>query len=377
MVRNGIAAMTRALGILLMLAVECSAESASQSPLPREQWGAPIVDVSHADGKWIIAGKNQTVTLDKKTLALEVNAQSIVWKMPVSPTNDMIVKIGGEEFPLRLMDAKKISIEPYDTGFKTGVKITLGDWKKPRSLSGGKVDLKLYLTVCLQDDNEELVFDIAAQEGETVLRQLDWPPALDARDVDDTVLSNNKGDLLPRNWPKPYYPIRSTNPDGSAKASDHSVIQSHVIEDWSMSWWGFEKGKSAMMVIIETPDDAAYQFNHPAGGPTVIGPRWLATLGKFGYLRTARMCFFENGNYVTLAKRYRQYVMDTGLFVSLKEKIARTPVVADMIGIPQTRVGILHNQATNSDRYIATNHYQLFTFDQRAQQLARFEGRRH
>jgi hypothetical protein len=79
--------------------------------------------------------------------------------------------------------------------------------------------------------------------------------------------------------------------------------------------------------------------------------------------------FFENGNYVTLAKRYRQYVMETGLFVSLKEKIARTPMVADMIGIPQTRVGILHNQSTNSDRYSATNHYELFTFDQRAQQL--------
>jgi hypothetical protein len=215
-----------------------------------------------------------------------------------------------------------------------------------------------------------LVFDIAAQEGETVLRQLDWPPALDARDVDDTVLSNNKGNLLPRNWLKPYYPIRSTDPNmGTAKTNDHSVIQSHVIEDWSMSWWGFEKGKSAMMVIIETPDDAAYQFDHPASGPTIIGPRWLATLGKFGYRRTVRMCFFENGNYVTMAKHYRQYVMDTGLFVSLKEKIARTPMVADMIGIPQTRVGILHNQSTNSDRYSATNHYELFTFDQRAQQL--------
>jgi hypothetical protein len=368
-VRDGIAAVTRTLGILLMLAVECSAEPASKSQLPREQWGAPLVNVNRTNDDWIIAGKKNTVTLDEITLSLEVNAQSIIWKMPTSSTNDMIVKQGGKEFPLRLADAKNISIEPYDTGFKTGVKITLSGWKKPHSLFSGKVDLKLYLTACLQGDNEELVFDITAQEGKTVLRQLDWPPALDARDVDVTVLSNNKGDLLPRNWPKLYYPIRSTNPDGSAKSSDHSIIQSHVIEDWSMSWWGFEKGKSAMMVIIETPDDAAYQFNHPAGGPTVIGPRWLPTLGKFGYLRTARMCFFESGNYVTLAKRYRQYVMDTGLFVSLKEKIARSPIVAEMIGIPQTRVGILHNQSTNSDRYNPTNHYELFTFDRRAQQL--------
>ena len=361
--------MTRALAIATLIAGAAALARAAEPPLPRAEWGAPLVNVTHANGAWTIAGKRNTVTLNEKTLALEVNAQSVVWKMPAPAADEMIVKSGGREFPLRLADAGKISITPYDTGFKTGVKITLSDWRKPDSLFGGKVDLKLYLMVCLQSDSEELVFDISAQEGKATLRQLDWPPALDARDVDDTVLCNNKGDLLPRHWPKPYFPIRSTNPDGTAKATDHSIIQSHVIEDWSMSWWGFEKGKAAMMVIIETPDDAAYQFSHPAGGPTAIGPEWRDSLGRFSYLRTARLCFFQQGNYVTLAKRYRQYVMDTGLFVSLKEKLAGTPAVADMIGIPQTRVGILHNQSTNSDRYNPTNHYELFTFDQRAQQL--------
>jgi hypothetical protein len=356
---------------IILFLIILAAGSAAAQPLTREQWGAPLVAVSHENGQWIIAGKKQVVTIDEKTLALKVNAQSVVWEMPASGTNDMVVKSGGKEFLLCLAGAKHLAIEPYDTGFKTGVKITLSDWRKPHGWFGGRVDLKLHLTVGLQGDDEELVFDTAAEEGATVLRQLDWPPALDARDVDDMVLSNNKGNLLPRHWSKPYYPIRftDTNGMGTAKESDHSIIQSHVIEDWSMSWWGFEKGTSAMMVIIETPDDAAYQFNHPAGGPTVIGPRWRATLGRFGYLRTARLCFFEKGNYVTLAKRYRQYVMDTGLFVSLREKIARTPGVADMIGIPQTRVGILHNQSTNSDRYNPSNHYELFTFDQRAQEL--------
>jgi len=350
------------LGLSLLASVSALAGMAAAADLPRADWGAPLVTVAHADGHWTIAGKKQTVTLDEKSLALEVNAQGIVWKMPADATNEMVVKADGREFPLHLADAKKITIEPYDTGFKTGVKVTLGDWPK--------TDLKLFLTICLQGDKEEVIFDSVAQEGKTILRQLDWPPAMDARDVDDTVLSNNKGDLLPRNWPKPYYPVRATDPNmGTARTNDHSVIQSHLIEDWSMSWWGFERNGSAMMVIIETPDDAAYQFDHPPGGPTVIGPRWLPTLGKFGYLRTARMCFFPKGNYVTLAKRYRQYVQDTGLFVSLKEKIAKKPVLGKVIGIPQTRVGILHNQTPTSDRYSTTNHYELYTFDQRAQQL--------
>jgi hypothetical protein len=347
-------------GIIFLVGVSEAAE-----PLARADWGAPVVKVLHANGQWIIAGKKQTVTLDEKNFALDVNAQSVDWKMFPSGTNDLIVKYHGEKFPLRLTNTGKISIEPYDTGFKTGIKITLDNWRHGTEI----LRLPLYLTICLQGDDEDLVFDIAATEGDAILRQLDWPEALDARDVDDTVLSNNKGDLLPRHWPKPYFPDRSTNPQGSAKATDHSIIQSHLIEDWSMSWWGFEKGKSAMMVIIETPDDAAYQFAHPAGGPTIIGPQWRDSLGHFSYMRTARMCFFPQGNYVTLAKRYREYVMNSGLFISLKEKIAKTPKLAEIIGLPQTRVSILHNQSTNSDRYNPTNHYQLFTFDQRAQQL--------
>ena len=98
--------------------------------------------------------------------------------------------------------------------------------------------------------------------------------------------------LLPSNWPKAYYPDRSTNPDGTPKAADNSVIEANNVECWSMSWWGFAKGASAMMVIVDTPNDAGYQFSHPAGGPTVIGPRWRATLGRFGYMRSCRFCFF-------------------------------------------------------------------------------------
>ncbi|MGH7951635.1 MAG: hypothetical protein ACREFE_06915, partial [Limisphaerales bacterium] len=252
-------------GLLLLTFCFSADAQPANPPLTRADWGAPLVNVSRADGKWTIAGKKQIVTLDEKTLALDVNAQSVDWKMFPSSTNDMIVKFHGEEFRLKLTDAKKISIQPYDTGFKTGIKITLSDFQH----GDDNLDLTLYLEICLQGNDEDLVFDIAAHEGDAVLRRLQWPEALDPSGVDYTVLSNNKGDLLPSNWPHAYFPIRNLN-----NPKDHSVLQSHVIEDWSMSWWGFEKGDSAMMIIVETPDDAAYQFSHPAGGPTIIGPRW-------------------------------------------------------------------------------------------------------
>src|SRR5439155_10976581 len=100
----------------------------------------------------------------------------------------------------------------------------LSDWRKPHSFIVHKFDLTVYLTVCLQGDDEDLVFDIAAKEGDAVLRRLDWPEALDPDGVDDTVLSNNKGNLLPHDWPKAYFPIQAVDTNmGTAKTNDHSI----------------------------------------------------------------------------------------------------------------------------------------------------------
>lgn len=378
--RNGHATSLRYLCVLCVSAVMlCSYSPATLSQqLPREQWGAPAVNVSQANGKWTIAGKKITVTLDENDLAMKVQTSAAVWQMVPSSANDLLIRSNGVDSNQRLADAGRKVITRYDTGFKTGVKIVLSGWKLVPAGAHPATDLTIVLTIALEGRDEELVFDAAAQEAAAVVRRLDWPAALDARDIDYTLLSNGRGTLLPRNWPKEYYPNRTITPEGKIAPGDHSLLQSNLIESWSMSWWGFQKGKSAMMVIVETPDDAAYQFNHPAGGPTVIGPRWLAQLGRFGYPRTARMCFFADGNYVDMAKRYRRYVMDTGLFVSLIEKIARTPIVKDLIGVPQTRLSILRNMSPDSDRYDTKDpakNYSLTTFDERAKQLRELKER--
>ncbi|RPI17445.1 MAG: hypothetical protein EHM65_03095, partial [Acidobacteriales bacterium] len=369
---------------LICLTAACillfSAILQAQGPLPREQWGAPVVSVSRTDANWVIAGKKNRVTLNQSNLAMTVQAGPATWRMSPSLRDDMIVKSRGEEFLVRLADAGKIQIEPYDTGFKTGVKITLQQFQHTGLLAGGApLDLRLYLTVCLEGGDEDLVFDVAAAEGEAVVRQLDWPKELDAKEAyDHAVLSNRWGTLLPRNWPSEYSPIREMTKDGKVNPADTSVVESNLIECWSMSWWGFQKGASAMMIIVETSDDAAYKFNHPAGGPTVMGPRWRAQLSKFGYPRSLRMIFFDKGNYVTLAKRYRRYVMDTGHFVSLKEKIAREPMVKELIGTPHTRLHTLTNYREGGFRFDPKNpsrNFRVTTFDQRAAELRKLKAR--
>lgn len=356
---------------LLLLASVLSA----QPPVSREERGAPAISVHHSGNRWEIAGKRHRVFLDQATMAITVHAGTVTWKLAPSLEDDMLVRSKARETFLRLTDASKIDVVPYDTGFKTGVKVTLDGFRR----KGEPLDLTLYLTICLEGKDEDLVFDVAAREGEAALRQLDWPKQLAAGEAFDlTVLSNRWGTLLPRHWPKEYSPIRAMTKDGKINPSDVSVVESNLIECWSMSWWGFQKGTSAMMIIVETPDDASYKFDHPAGGPTVIGPRWRDMLGRFSYPRTARMCFFEKGNYVTLAKRYRRHVMESGQFVSLREKIAREPLVRELIGTPHIRLHIKRNYRPGAFRYDNANqerNYHVVTFDQRAAELRKLKAR--
>jgi len=198
--------------------------------------------------------------------------------------------------------------------------------------------------MALEGGDEDLNFEVAVVERNALIRELNWPTAIDGREIDFTLLSNDDGEMLPRDWPHVYHPIRRA-------ANDTSIIQSNLIESWSMSWWGFQKGPSAMMIIVETPDDAAYTFSHPAGGPTSMGPTWRPQLGRFGYLRSMRMVFIPKGNYVTMTKRYRRHVIESGLFVSLKEKIARNPIVANLVGNPSTGVSIFRSIKPGGPRY--------------------------
>ena len=324
------------------------------------------VAVTHSDGKWAIAGKKNTVVLNETDFAISVKAGPVVWKMTPSSNQDMRIEAGSDRFYVRLADAGGIQIAPYETGFKKGVRIVLDKFQSTGiAARGSLLNTRVVLTMCLEGADEDLIFEAMVNENGAAVKELNWPKEMDGREVDYTVISSDDGTLLPRDWPRPYHPIRRA-------PGDRSIIQSHLIESWAMSWWGFEKGNSAMIVIVETPDDASYTFSHPAGGPTAMGPSWVAQLGHFGYLRSARYCFLEKGNYVDLAKRYRRYVMESGLFLSLKEKIARTPQVQSLIDAPFAGMQALRNVKQGSREYDPkdnSKNYRLVTFAQNAEKL--------
>lgn len=339
------------LGSLFVLFIDSHVPAATQD---QEDWGNPKVHVSQEQERWIVKGLRNCFELDPSDLQMTVTAGSQAWSMVPSSGGDLIVESAGERLSLRLADAGKKQVSSYQTGFKSGVKITLADFASGEK----KLDLQLALFACLEGPQEELVCELAATEKNTAVLECLWPRAVANECFDHTVVPFMQGMLLPKAWPQKVW-LYDTMCYGRGLY---------------MPWWGHQQDKTAMLVLIETPEDAGCRFEHPAGGPTKMELKWVHSLGRLGYPRRVRLCFFDVGNYVTMAKRYRRRVLETGHFVSLKEKIARNPLVGKLIGSPVIHFGILSHIQPESSYYHkddpAKNH-QYVSFDERAGQLRR------
>jgi hypothetical protein len=318
----------------------------------QDNWGAPKVQVLHEEGKWTIKGLKNRIEVNPSDLQMTVHTPSHRWSMIPSFSGDLIVENSGPRLSLRLADAGNMEITSYQTGFKTGIKITLEDFASKDK----KLDVQIQLFICLEGEDEELVCELIAAEKNTTVVECFWPQAVADDCFDYTVVPFMQGMLLPRDWAEKVW-LYNTVTYGRGLY---------------MPWWGHQKDKSAMLFLLETPEDGGCRFRHPAGGPTKIELRWINSLGKLAYPRRVRLCFFENSNYVELAKRYRRYVRRTGHFVSLKEKIARNPLVGKLIGSPVVHTSILYHIQPESSYYHkddpAKNH-QVVSFGERAKQL--------
>jgi hypothetical protein len=354
--KGGIVVAARPVGrIGLLLALTCllpSGRRLGAADVKQDQWGAPEVEVSRQGEKWVIEGKKDRLELNPSDLQITVDGGGQAWSMLPSFAGDLVVERAGARLSLRLAEAGKKEISPYRTGFKAGVKVVLKDFTQ----EGKPIDLQMTFFICLESERDELVCELVATEGSSAVLECCWPGALAAASFDTTVVPFMQGMLLPKDWPKKVWLY-------------DTVCYGRGLY---MPWWGHQKGNSAVLVLIETPEDAGCRFEHPEGGPTRMQLRWIHSLGKLSYLRRVRLCFFKKGSYVDLAKRYRRHVIETGHFVSLKEKIARNPLVGRLIGSPVVHLGILSHIQPESSYYHkddpAKNH-QFVSFDARADQL--------
>ncbi|HWF46688.1 MAG TPA: hypothetical protein VG168_06765 [Bryobacteraceae bacterium] len=156
----------------------CASQGALGAQISAVETGAPAVAVTHANGKWTIAGKKNVVMLNESDLAIDIHAGPASWKMVPSSAHEMRIAANGDEFYTRLADAQRIDISPYTTGFKTGVRIILEGFRNTGVLARGSLlNTRVVLTMCLEGIDEDLVFEAMVNENGAAVKELNWPKA--------------------------------------------------------------------------------------------------------------------------------------------------------------------------------------------------------
>lgn len=303
---------------------------------------------------WVIRGSRVQVTIHRNTLGIIAERRAQPWRFAPSREGDLRISGPTGERSLRLASAANAEFTTYATGYSTGVKAVLSGYPDGTN----RADLTLTLLITLDGPDEDLLCEVLATDGAHRVRELRWPGAIMAGSFDATVVPFMQGMLLPKDWPEKTWLYDSLS----------------FGRGLYMPWWGHLFGDDGLLTILETPDDAGCDFEHPAHGPTRLGPRWVSSLGRWAYSRRARFCLLDSDGYLAMAKRYRQHVMGMGHFVSLREKIARNPRVGELVGTPVIHTSILYHIQPDSSYYSKDNpaqNHQLVTFDARRAELER------
>jgi hypothetical protein len=150
-------------------------------------------------------------------------------------------------------------------------------------------------------------FEVSIIEIDEALPSLIFPPPIVS---DSLVLPRNVGKWIR----KPFsYPLRQ-----------FWLYPGHL----NMRWFGGLVGADNWIAIL----DQGYAHSGVLLAEMSASPGWLKSLGQWRDLPRTVRYQFGRGGYVELAKTYRAYAMERGLFRSLAEKIDATPALANLRG---------------------------------------------
>ncbi len=217
----------------------------------------------------------------------------------------------------------------------------VGGWRLELGIP--EYDCRMQLFAGIDYLTQEAVLEFRPLEtGSDTIRECRWPGGFAPEGVSRTVMPFMQGILIPAAWPEKIAPYTA------CEDQEFAFCRANLY----MPWWGVERNDgSAALMIVETADDAGYRLRHPAGGPTRLETGWVHSLGRMRMPRRVRIALFSVGNYVTLAKHYRHYRIGRGEFVTLAEKIARTPAVGKLIGSGVLHLGIYYHFEPTSGLY--------------------------
>ena len=309
-----------------------------------------------------VENANVELKFNPDSLSFTVVANGQEWKWAESYQAKIVLK---NEEEVLFRNALSIHHSIWHTGVGSGIRSTYEGF----TVGGSDVPFAFETVAWIEDITGDVHFEfIPLRDDGLEVKAVYWPGYMEFDESSDrwySVLNILQGLLLPNNW---NVEVRELGFDGQMCCNTAY-----------MPWFGQVRPGAGYIAICEQPWDAGYQVDHPADGPyTHVGMRWLPSLGKMDYRRCMKYSFRSNCDYNDLCKIYREYSKETGLFTSLAEKAAKTPLVDKLIGSAIVHKGIKTHVCPNTYFYDAEhpeNNDYLVPFSQRTAEIKHFHDK--
>ncbi|WP_418666047.1 DUF5696 domain-containing protein [Allofournierella sp.] len=297
------------------------------------------------------------VTLEHPEERLRITCEAGTWAW--AETYKPHFRIGHGEL-IYFSEAREIVHETYENGVGAGIASTYKGFSGSGDAARFCFQTLIWIEACTGDVHLEWI-PLAESRSVTAVY---WPGPMEfeaARSDWYTLLNLRQGLLLPNDWPHPLEGIPFNGLFGTAASY--------------MPWFAQVRQGQGYMLICETPANAGYEAEHPAGGGwTRVGIRLENSLGRMAGRRSLRYRFFRRCDHNTICKAYRQYAKERGLLVTLEEKAVRLPGVRQLAGCSFLHKGIKRHIRPDSsffDPKQPQDNDRLIRFRERAGEISR------
>lgn len=287
--------------------------------------------------KEITAG-GSTVRLHEETLLVSLFRNDAEWNW----REDFVPTLECDEGIFSFTDARSVSHELFQNGIGTGIRSCFEGFEANGTVRPYSFETLIWIEAVSGDIRFEWL--PLCEQGLSV-KKVRWPGEMSFEKASRSwysVLNHQQGLLVPNDW---------------ETALDHVVFNGFFETAGAyMPWFGQVKDREGYIAICETPWNAGYTAEHPAGGPySHVGIYYEPSLGKMDYRRVLRYTLLSDCDYNDLCKVYRAYVRETGHLRTLAEKAAQNPSVDRLIGCSFVHTGIKTVVQPDSDFFDPEN----------------------
>ncbi len=303
--------------------------------------------------------KNATYTFDTEKATISVEKGNKRWTQIADFDPSIVIPNGKDSVrAIYFSTVHSVKHELYEDGISYGLRSHYRGFE----FEGRVIDYAYTTLIWVHKTTGRVYFDIIPINEPENISYINWPAPFDFVRTDEkayTVLTACQGTIIPSNMSVDY-----------ARAG----LMNFTEAGNTMPWFAQIDNGNGYIAIVETRWNANHWMTHKGDSsiPTSCQVIWMASLGKLDYTRRLRVEFFENSDYVTMAKAYRQYVKENGELVTLAQKALANPKINDMVGAPIIHSEIYYYIKPEARIYSKDNpqkNYRLHSFEYRAKQI--------